>query len=288
MAPPVIGIPSWRAEAVFTTPGASASGYPVAHLGQLPLSRVWRSASTAAADTRFTATLADARQVGIVALCRHNLSKAATWRVRLYFDAARTQLAYDSGTLPVMPEIYDEDAPEADWDSGNLWDATYTDTDLAGARLYRPLYIADNPVAQAIEVEIFDIGNPAGFTEVGLCEIATARTFPLGVSFGSAYGFLSRTLMTEGDGGVEYFEERAKPRVFSGELSYVARSTALSLFYELQRQQDISRGFFFWLDPDDPLQLLRTAYMARLAQLDPITFAATSHDRVPINVKELL
>jgi hypothetical protein len=288
MAPPIVGIPSWRSDCTFTTTGEAAPGYPVTNLGLLPHSRVWRSATTNSIDTRFAATLSENRKIGLIALCRHNLSKSATWRVRCFFDAGRTELVYDSGTLAVMPELYTEDDPEADWDSGNLWDATYTDEELVGARLNRPLLLPENLVIQSIEVQIDDIGNPDGYVEVGLCEVATARQFPLGVSFGSGYGFESRTLITEGDGGVEYFEERDKPRVFTGDIAYVERSTAFSLFYEMRRQQDISRGFFFWLDPEDDLQLLRTAFLARQTQLDLHSFVAAAYDRIPLNLREVL
>ncbi|UEM08059.1 hypothetical protein JL101_036010 (plasmid) [Skermanella rosea] len=288
MAPPIIGIPSWRADCTFTAPGASAPGYPVTHLGLTPQAKVWRSASLNTIDTRFVGTFSDTRKLGLIALLRHNLTKYATYRVRTFFDALRTELVYDSGFLPVLPEVYDEDDPEADWDSGNLWDATYTDEELVGTRLNRPLLIPDNPAAHAFEVEIVDLNNPAGYVEAGLCEPATARQFPIGVSFGSGYGFMSRSLVSEADGGVEYYEERDKPRLFQGELSHVSRETALSLFYELQRQQDVSKSFFFWLDPDDDLQLLRTAYLARLQQLDLITIAATAHDRIPLSIKEVL
>ncbi len=288
MAPPLAGLPSWRDECVFTSSGASAPGYPVSHLGVLPVARVWRSASLNTIDTTFVGTFSDTRKIGLVALCRHNLTKYATYRVRLFFDAGRTELLYDSGVLPVMPEIYPEDAEECDWDSGNLWDATYTDEELVGARLNRPLNIPDNWPTRAFEVQINDQGNPAGYVELGLCEPATARPFPIGLSFGSSYGFTSRTVVTEGDGGVEYFEERGQPRVLTGELAYVSRETALGQFYETQRQHGVSRPFFFWADPDDELQLLRTAYLARLQQLDLLALATAAHDRIPISIKEVI
>ena len=37
--------------------------------------------------------------ISAVALCRHNLTAAATWRIRLYSDAAYTTGVYDSGTI---------------------------------------------------------------------------------------------------------------------------------------------------------------------------------------------
>lgn len=177
---------------------------------------------------------------------------------------------------------------EADWDAGTWWDRKYAAEDIEGYPWNAPMFIPGGLSCTAFEVELVDPTNPAGFLQVGLCEVAAALDLPLSVGFGAQVGFASRTGVAEADGGVEYFERRDKPRTFSGTVAAVARTMALSKFYELQRLHDVDVPFFWWPSREVARDALRTAFLARMAQLDPLTQAYTAHDQISLNLKELL
>ena len=76
------------------SPTENAS-WPVANLKSQMRSEVLRTAGVSAQQVR--AVWAAAVPISAVALCQHNLTAAATWRIRLYSDAAFTAQVYDSG-----------------------------------------------------------------------------------------------------------------------------------------------------------------------------------------------
>lgn len=78
----VLGFPRWT-ELLTLAGGSWEAAYPLTNLKTLPLSRVARSTAATTAATQLTAALSPARPVRLVGLCRHNLSLAARYRLRL-------------------------------------------------------------------------------------------------------------------------------------------------------------------------------------------------------------
>lgn len=76
---------------------AENSSWPVANLKSTLRGEWLRTSGVSAQQVR--ATWAANVSIAAVALCHHNLTAAATWRVRLYSDAAYTTQVYDSGTV---------------------------------------------------------------------------------------------------------------------------------------------------------------------------------------------
>lgn len=280
-----IGFPRWTKDVTWSG-GSWLTAYPAANLGTLPFAKVARSNGLAAASTMFRGEFSTPRLAEIVVLCRHNLTLGATWRVRLYEHPGDVAPIYDSGFVEVWPEVYGED--EVTWDGGNFWDRQYTPEQIAGYPFYAPMFVPGAFTVAFLTVEISDPGNPDGFVQVGLCEVASALDLPIGVAFGAQLGFESRTILTEAEGGMEYPERRSKARTFTGSLQAVARGTSLARFYELQRLHDIDLPFFWWPEREDARQVLRQAYLARFRQLDPITQAYTAHDTLALSLKEIL
>ena len=112
----VIGFPRWT-ELLTLAGGSWAADYPLANLKTLPLSRVARSADATVASTQLTATLSPARPVRLVGLCRHNLSLAARYRLRLYQDAVLSTVLYDSGWGDVWPRVVWPSSARTRWQS---------------------------------------------------------------------------------------------------------------------------------------------------------------------------
>ncbi|MGE4043309.1 MAG: hypothetical protein AB7F35_00545 [Acetobacteraceae bacterium] len=281
-----LGFPRWTEDVTFASDAAWDADYPVTNLGIPPFARVARTINVEPVNTWFRGSFSKPRLTEIIVLCRHNLTLDATWRVRLYEHAADVAPIYDSGFMEAWPPVYGED--EVSWDGGTWWDGKYTDEEIAGYPWYAPHYIPDGYTVEAFRVDVVDPTNPAGYLQFGLCEAASALDLPIGTAFGAQLAFLSRTGITEADGGVETFEKKQKPRSFTGQLAAVARSTSLSRFYEMQRLHDVHRPFFWWPDRTNPKNTLRTAYLARFQQLDPITQMLTAHDALTLSLKEIL
>lgn len=280
-----IGFPRWTQDVTWSG-GSWSTAYPIANLSTLPFARVARTANLAATSTTFRGNFSTQRLAQIIVLCRHNLTLDAQWRVQFYEHAADVQAVFDSGFVDVRPEVYDE--TQVTWNSGNFWDRKYTANEIAGYPWFSPMYVDGAYSIAAFRIDVLDPTNPDGYVQIGLCEVASALDFPIGLSFGAAPGFVSNDVVTAADGGVEYFEARSQPRTFTGSLAAVLRTDALTTFYELQRQYGVRTPFFWWPDREEPQHALRLAYMARLSQLDGLSQAFFSHDSLTLHLKEVL
>lgn len=281
----VIGWPRWTP--VVTWSGGSWSAtYPRTNLGTLPLARVARSTNATLASTQFVATLDKARAVRLMALVRHNITLNGKMRIRLYADAARTLEQYDSGWVNVWPEVYPYSTLE--WEDDNYWTGNYTPEEIAGYPATRPIWLGRIITSRAVLVEIDDTTNPAGFVEVGLCEIAQGWQPSYNPAYGYTEGFRFRSEATEAQGGVKYFDRRDKPRVFRGEIQSLPRDEALARGFEVQRQADIDQPFFWFPFPDETAHWLRTAYLARLVDPGLLAYSRFQSTSLPISGEEVL
>lgn len=267
--------------------GSYEADYPVGNLKTLPLSKVARTSDLQLTSTKFQASSATAYAGQLSIIYRHNLSREGLIRRRYYSgENLAGDLLHDSGWLPWLESVYTED--QVDWDGGNWWDRTYTDDELENTAWHHPYYTEEKLYWKSVLVEFDDQNNAAGYLEIGLAEFETAVEFPVNFSFGAEYGFESRTLVEEAEGGAQYFERRNKPRIFRGEVNYTLNDDAKGVFLESQRQDDLDGVFFWWPDRENSLHLLRDSFLARNVELGPLSYAAAQRSRVPIYYREVL
>lgn len=288
LATAIIGFPRFTAQAVFSgiTPGSFDPRYPVAHLGVLPLSRVARTVDLDPSHTRFRFDLDPPRSLRLLVLCRHNLSEAARYRIRLYGDSALVTLLRDSGWMDVWEGM--KEAEEQEWEDDGLWTGTLSYREIKGYPWYRPFRVVDGEYTLAGTVEIQDSQNPDGYVQVGLCELADAWPLSTNPEVGAEHGFKSRTLLQESDGGTEYFRRRPKSRLFTGTVAAMATPEAMGKGFEHQRLHDIDEPFFWWPNPLDNENLVRDAFLARNLDLGLLKYVGFNLKSLPLSLKEVL
>jgi hypothetical protein len=281
----VIGWPRWT-DKVTWSGGTWEAAYPRNNLGVLPLARVARSVDLDTDNTQFLATFDKQRPVRLMAIVRHNISLNGRVRIRLYGDTAETDLLLDSGWVNVWPEVYPYETLE--WEDDAWWTGTYTLDEIAGYQPTRPFWFGRLYLTRAIRVEIDDPGNPDGFVQIGMAEIAQGWQPSFNFSLGYAEGFRFRTEETEALGGVKTFDRRDKPRVARGELQYLPRDEALARGFELLRQADIDQPFLWFPAPDERVHWLRRVMLARSVDPGLIGYAFPLRNTVPFNFEEVL
>jgi hypothetical protein len=130
------------------SPAENAS-FPVANLKTQFRGETLRTTGLSAQQLRavWPATVS----ISAIALCRHNLTAAATWRVRLYSDAAFTTSVYDSGSVTA----YD-----------NAGMGTLDAINDASFREYKNsvLWISATN-ARSMTIDLTDAGNSDGYLE---------------------------------------------------------------------------------------------------------------------------
>lgn len=284
-----IGFPRWTRKAVFSAAGGSYNAtYPVTNLQSEQLSFVARTTGVSPSQTKFQAVLDKPRPVRVLAFVNHNASLDATYRIRLYADAAMTSLLYDSGAagMAFWPSVYPPG--QLEWEDDGFWFGKYSQDEIAGYRAIRPIWLDKIYLARAALVEVFDDANPAGYFQCGLFEIAAVWQFGVNFAFGSEYGFEARTDAARALGGAEYFLRNEKPRVFRGQIKLLDRDEALAKAFELQRQHDIDEPFLWLPNPESTQHLLRECFLARQAELGLMSYMMYARDGAPIFFREVL
>jgi hypothetical protein len=285
MARAVIGFPRWTTQVTWSG-GAWTAGYPVGNLSVLPLARVARSVDLLASSTQFIGTFPKKLGLRLLALVRHNLTLNAKYRLTIFADAARTTQIYDTGWQKVFKPVYAYD--QLEWEYDNWWTGQYDAPEFTGYLWHTPIWLPKIYLCSAFQIEITDPTNPAGYIDIGMCEVAQAWQVTANPSPGVEIGFRSRTIMTEAAGGVKYPQRRDKPRTFSGTIEYIMEDEAKSRAFEAQRQLDLDTPFFWLWDADATTHLVRDSYLARQSDLRPLSYQRGGGFNVSLNLEEVL
>lgn len=281
----VFGWPRWTGDVTWSG-GSWLAGYPLANLGVLPLARVARSTNDDLASTQVIGTFSATRSVRALALARHNLSLLSRLRLRLYGDAARTELLLDTGWFDTWPSLY---LPgDLEWEDDNWWDGKPTAADIAGYAPTRPIWLGASYRVRAFHLEIDDTANAAGYVEAGLLEVAQGWQVSVNPGADFAEGFRFRTESVEALGGGKSFDRRDKPRTARGTIEDLPRDEAMARGFEMQRQADLDQPFLWFPQPEETQHWIRTAFVARLVDPGLIAHAGFNRSRFPFAIEEVL
>lgn len=275
-----------RADSATLTGGSWTAGMPLSNLQDRLLSRLARSTNDDPASTTFTLTLDRFRTVSVVALCRHNMSSQATWRIRAFADSGLTDQLYDSGAVNVWQAMYD--SSQLEWQDDNFWSGLPSAEDLAGYYWNAIHVLPEAKSARYWKLDISDASNPAGYVEIGRLFLSEAWVPTLNMSYGASLGYTSRTEVEEAWDGTEYFDVKAPYRVAQFRLENLSQQEAMFRALDMQRVASIDKEVLFVWDPDDTQHLIRRSFLGRLRELSPLEQPYYEAHQTSFVVKELL
>jgi hypothetical protein len=230
--------------------------------------------------------LTSTRTISVLALCRHNLSGAATWRIRAYSDAGLTDLLYDSGVNEVWQALYGQD--QLEWHNDNFWSGQILDEDLEG-HYWNAIHVLPASVsARYWKVEVSDSTNYDGYVQAGRVFLSEAWVPTYNMSYGANIGYNSRTEVEEAWDGSEYFDIKAPYRVVQFSLEYLQHEEAMTRALDIQRVAGTHSEVLFVWDPEDVQQLIRRSFLGRLRELNPIEQPYHNAYQTSFVIKELL
>lgn len=287
---PVVGWRRWTELTTFTAASAHAD-YPATNLGALPLANIWQS--TADTGQWIKGQLDQSRGMRLFVICRHNFSNAATFRLRIFSDAAATQAVqvYDSdadadlvGGNEIWPVVYGD---ELEWEDDPFIDGKYTDEEKRDTIWYRPILLPEIVLGLSFRFDFDDADNADGVFKIGMIDVSQAWQFSRGAQVGASHDFEVRTRSVTAYGGVSYHERLTKKRTFQLGLSHLPRDEAKGVVYELMRQHDLDVPFAFVLDPRDTKNWLRDCSLVKNnAKLSPLARAQRNFENVELNFIE--
>lgn len=231
--------------------GSWATDYPITHLQNRRLQKVARSSSTSAT---ITITLPAATDIGIVALCTHNLTDAATVRVQ--------GGTFDSGAVTVYPA------------------QPFSRQDYA---------CLVQPEVSAAEwtITVSDAANPAGYVQVG--RVFIGPTFAPGtcMDWGYSDGLISASEVQEAIAGPEFFFDLAVRRSWQGNFSWLTDAEAAE-FRRVMRASDTINEVYFVPRAEITANQSEFWFLGRFAELSPIAYPYLATHSVPVSIRELI
>lgn len=280
---PVLGIDPFTEDFTFGG-GSYETDYPVTNAQNLVYAKVARTTDLQAASLVLTGTSTTMRGVRLFGIAAHNMSRLATYRLRLYSDVAMATELYDSGIQRVWPSV--RSYTGRSWYSPGFWTGQYTQAEMSGQIPFLPIYLSQAYNIRAFRFDFSDANNPDGYVEIGLLEVAGGWQPSGGVQYGAQFGLRNYDQTTELDGGLVRHFEFAPSYVFQGEIPALDETELFNNAFELFRRNKAVRPFIWIPYPDKPLTYLQTAKMVRLANPGLFGHAFYNYGSVPLNLEE--
>ena len=264
----LLAFPNLVDEAVISN-GNFFAQLPQTNLQDARLARVARSVSTALTDTIFDFDLGTSRVIRVVSLLGHNLSLAATIRIRGGEDPTFTVFNFDSGFIDAYPVIY---PPEIlAWGDAGLWDGKLGQGELDnGVPVEFHKLIVPIDQGRYWRVEVSDVPNVDGFIEVGKIVISPGYQATINMRQGLNIGWETSSSRTETDGGASFFNVRIRRRMVNFNFNNIPENEGFVKLFEINRDRGISEPFLFIYNPEDTFHLHRRSIWGTLRRLTPL------------------
>ncbi len=185
-----------------------------------------------------TAVYAAPRLIDALAVVRHRLGAAASWRLEIFSDAAQTELVWDSGERAVLPV-----KPLGELVLG---------VDCLGENIYQGWEIGHGTFffpqvdCEAWRLTVF---NP-GETEIDISRVIAGRAFvpEFNPGYGLKHQWVDPSRQTRTDGGTLRSDARAPYRRVEFALEWLGEDDR-RVFFDLRRKIGIRHDLFISLYP---------------------------------------
>lgn len=277
-----LGWPNRVTAGVSVSGGSWLSALPAANVLDREMTKVARSVSLA--STYIDVDFGTSRTLRAFALCNHNLSRSATWRVQLG-SALGLADVFDSGEVAVW--LLNFDTANLEWQDANWWAGNYDD-DVVG-HPFASIYLAPaDKSARYIRITIDDVHNPKGYVQLGRIFAGDGVQPKYNMSYGMGDAWESLSQVEATPGGTEYFDERRACRVSQFTLDHLDQQTEFRTFYEMQRRLGTTGEVLYIPDAYDMAATQLTGFLGRMRTLSPIEYPYFNSRKAAFELKELL
>lgn len=276
-----------RADLATLSGGRWSATLPITNLQSRQVQKVARTASAALVDTIIRADFGTPQGINCIALVVHNLSATAKVRITAASNALFTDPEYQSAWIDVWPAGV-INAHLLEWEDDNFWLGTLTEEQRAGYNapflhtLPAPIYM------RHWQIEIDDVGNPAGYVQVGRLFAAKSWQPQYNMAYGASLGFEDPSDVVASLGGAEYFDVRGRFRVHRFSLPVLSQDERYTYVHELQRLVGTTGEVLVVPNPADPSTLIQRSFVGRLRSLDAPAQPHFQTFSANFEIKELL
>lgn len=233
-------------DAYISAEPAVVTTLPVDNLQDAVRERVMRTTSTA--DQVIKLRWDDNRVFSAIALIRHNLSSAATWRIQIFSDSWWEDEVYDSGGVIANPP---KPLGELNWGIDPLGATIFRGWAYAFATLY-----FDVKAGKSALVTISDPLNADGYIEASRLIFGYHIEPQINPAYGLKLGWTESTKQSRTEGGALRSESKDPYRKLSFDLQWIYEADRKRLF-ETMRKIGKRKDFFISIYPGAGLELER-------------------------------
>lgn len=224
--------------------------------------KVCRSANALTTSTKINIDLTTSRSIRMVALCNHNISSAATWRIKGGTSAGASDV-YDSGSQGCWAMTFDSEMLE--WEENNWWDGIADDQYIRHPwDIVWPFDTYYN--ARYWTIEITDTTNPDGYVQMGRIFIGGGLQPQINPFYGLADKWVDPTGVEVGVAGTEFFDRQTRYKQVEFELGMVELEDEKRL-YEMRRRLGVAGEVYYIPNPSDLAECQRKGFLGRQIEL---------------------
>lgn len=214
--------------------GTADADYPVANLAD-PKEITEVFVASASGAIAFKATLAADQTVEFVALCCHNATDGATYRIRSYSDTGASVLVDDSGTLGFA-----------------------IDASSPFGRTVTPYRLPSAMTVRAVRIDLSDIGLA---WQIGA--LIVSGFWDLSAHDARSLGIKPKDGFTDVGDGVRHGTRQWSPRVFTLGNRLIDWTTEGRTFHDFQRDMKLAEPFVWVRDYGDASTWVRECAVVR-------------------------
>ena len=278
MAKVVLGFPDYvmpnpAFAAVSFYGGSWQASAPLSNLADPSFAAVARSTDCTGPNTQIYVDLGLIRDVQVLAVPKHNLTRAATFRMTCYTDSANSaNTTLDTGFIPVYGQT--QDFNSSSWGNPSLYDGMIPLEDIS---LY-PMPILIVPPSSVScrywTIQFQDANNPAGYIEVPRVWASAGYQPRINMQYGATLTNEDNSILQQSMGGAEFFDPRPRRRVTRFTLPGLSDGEAMNFAVDIQTRLGITAQMFFVHDPADAANKHRRSFLCRMRSLSPLDYAA--------------
>lgn len=272
-----------RVDAATLSGGGWRAALPLANLQDRRPTRVARSLDASPGNTFVSIDLGSARPVRAVGIVNHNLSQAATLRLRASLASDLSAPQHDE-TIPAWSLTFDEDLP---WEADNWWTGT------AGDEYVRHPWVVAWMLPATISprylrIDIDDPGNPDGYVQLGRLFVGPAFQPALNASYGLADQWQDTGSTERGLSGAVFATAGRRYRTTQMTLDWLEAGDEASRWWEMQRAAGRTGEVLYLPYPHDRQQTQRYGYLGVLRELSALEYPYFNVRKSALSLEEIL
>lgn len=273
MANCILAFPN-RVDATYYTVSFSGGSWetdlPLSNLADDLLSKVARSTDATLASTQFVVDLGVPRDIRVVAIPDHNISRAGRVKITAASDSLFNSIVATVDFRDVWQVIYPWGS--LPWEHPSFLDGKVSAEDAEDYPQPVVHVFGTSATARYWKIEIDDTTNADGYVQLSRLFLAPGWQPTINPDYGLTLGWEDESTGEASLGGAIFYDEREKRRVAQFEFGYIPEDEALTWSFEMQRLLGTTKQLFYIYNPDDTTHLHRRAFLATMRQLTPLEY----------------